>query len=246
MITARGVCKRYGKLTVLRDIDVDVPRGEVTAIVGPNASGKTTFNKILLGLVRPDAGEIQFDGSSIAGQSDYRARIGYMQQAPRFPDNLCPADIFAMLTDLRRDSGRRDEELIEIFALDSAMRTPMRFLSGGMRQRVNAALAFLFDPDLLVLDEPTAALDPVSSSALKDKIRRERNGGRTFIITSHVVNELQELADRIVFLLDGSVRFAGRPTELVSLTRETTLERAIASVMKGDLAPKRGMMELVL
>lgn len=246
MITARGVRKSYGRLTVLRDIDVDIPGGEVTAIVGPNASGKTTFNKILLGLVRPDAGQVLFDGVSIDGQSDYRARIGYMQQAPRFPDNLCPADVFAMLTDLRRGSGKKDEELIEIFALDSAMRTPMRFLSGGMRQRVNAALAFLFDPDLLVLDEPTAALDPVSSSALKDKIRRERNRGRTFIITSHVVNELQELADRIVFLLDGSVRFAGRPAELVSLTHETTLERAVASVMKGDHKTKRANMELVV
>ncbi len=246
MITARGVRKSYGKLAVLRDVDVDVPRGEVTAIVGPNASGKTTFNKILLGLVRADAGEILFDGVSIEGQSAYRGRIGYMQQAPRFPDNLCPADVFAMLSDLRRDSGRKDEELIEIFALESAMQTPMRFLSGGMRQRVNAALAFLFDPDLLVLDEPTAALDPVSSSALKDKIRRERNRGRTFIITSHVVNELQELADRIVFLLDGAVRFAGRPSELVSLTQESTLERAVASVMKGEPKVKRPNMELVI
>jgi Cu-processing system ATP-binding protein len=234
MIQARGVRKAYGTLTVLKDVDIDVPRGEVTAIIGPNASGKTTFNKILLGLVRPDAGEILVDGASIRGQSAYRARIGYMQQSARFPDNLRAPDVFAMLTDLRRDGTPRDDELIDTLALAPALQTPMRYLSGGMRQRVNAALAFLFSPDLLILDEPTAALDPLSSSTLKDKIRRERSHGRTFVITSHVLSELQELADRIVFLLDGAVRFTGRPADLMKQTGEPSLERAVASVMRGD------------
>lgn len=234
MIEARGIRKSYGALTALRDVDIDIPRGEVTAIIGPNASGKTTFNKILLGLVRPDAGEIRIDGVSIRGQSAYRSGIGYMQQAARFPHNLCAADVFAMLTDLRGRREQRDDELIDTLGLTPVLQMPMRFLSGGMRQRVNAALAFLFAPDLLILDEPTAALDPLSSSTLKSKIRRERARGRTFIITSHVLSELQELADHIVFLLDGSVRFVGRPEDLVRQAGETTLERAVASVMRGD------------
>ena len=246
MIEARGIRKSYGALPVLRDVDIDVPRGEVTAIIGPNASGKTTFNKILLGLVRADAGDIRIDGAPIRGQSAYRAGIGYMQQLARFPDNLCAADVFAMLTDLRHNHGHRDDELIDSLALAPALQTPMRFLSGGMRQRVNAALAFLFAPDLLILDEPTAALDPLSSSTLKDKIRKERARGRTFIITSHVLSELQELADRIVFLLDGSVRFSGRPAELYRQTGEGSLERAVASVMRdGRLPPPKQVMELV-
>jgi Cu-processing system ATP-binding protein len=157
-----------------------------------------------------------------------------MQQSARFPDNLRAADVFAMLTDLRRDRMPRDDELIDTLALAPALQTPMRYLSGGMRQRVNAALAFLFSPDLLILDEPTAALDPLSSSTLKDKIRRERSHGRTFVITSHVLSELQELADRIVFLLDGAVRFTGRPADLMKQTGEPSLERAVASVMRGD------------
>lgn len=234
MIRTRGLRKSYGALTVLRDVDIDVPQGEITAIIGPNASGKTTFNKILLGLVRPDAGEILFDGESIQGQAAYRARIGYMQQLARFPENLRAVDVFTMLTDLRGELGERDDELIDTLALAPVLQTPMRFLSGGMRQRVNAALAFLFSPDLLILDEPTAALDPLSASTLKDKIRRERARGRTFILTSHVLSELQELADRIVFLLDGGVRFAGRPADLLKQTGEGTLERAVASVMRGD------------
>jgi Cu-processing system ATP-binding protein len=231
MIKARGVSKSFGPIHVLEGIDVDIPMGEITAIVGPNASGKTTFNRILLGLVQPDAGEILFDGDSIIGQSAYRERIGYMPQAARFPENLCAGDVFEMIANLR-GTVRRDNELLDTLGMASILRTPFRQLSGGTRQRVNAALAFMFQPELLILDEPTAALDPVSSSILKDKIRAERSRGRTFIVTSHVLSEVEELADRIIFLLDGTVRFAGRPAELMAATGEMRLERAVASVMR--------------
>lgn len=232
MIQVRGVSKRFGAVQVLRDIDVDIPRGEVTAIIGPNASGKTTLNRILLGLVRPDAGEILFDGESIIGESAYRARIGYMPQAARFPENLCAGDVLEMIANLRPSPQLRDNELLATLSLGPILRTPVRQLSGGTRQRVNAALAFLLQPELLILDEPTAALDPVSSGVLKDKIRKERANGRTFIMTSHVLSELEELADRIVFLLDGTVRFAGRTDDLLRETGERDLERAVAAMMR--------------
>lgn len=232
MIRALGISKAFGPIQVLRGIDVDVPEGQVTAVIGPNASGKTTVNRILLGLVRPDAGDVLLHGASVLGTSDYRARIGYMQQAARFPENLCAADVFDMIAHLRRSSEPRDEELIDSLNLGEVLRTPFRQLSGGTRQRVNAALAFLMRPDLLILDEPTAALDPVSSSIFKDKIKAERSRGRTFILTSHVMSELEELADRIVFLLDGTVRFAGRPEELMCETAERRLERAVAKLMR--------------
>jgi len=120
------------------------------------------------------------------------------------------------------------------------MRVPLRNLSGGTRQRINAALAFLFHPELLILDEPTAGLDPISSSALKDKILRERAAGRTFIITSHVLSELEELADRVAFLLDGSVRFEGTPAALRHETGQPTLERAVAFLMRQGTRPGAG------
>jgi Cu-processing system ATP-binding protein len=232
MIEARGITKTYGRLRVLQGLDLDIERGQVTAIIGPNASGKTTFNKIVLGLVRPDAGEIRIDGRLINGTSAYRADIGYMPQAARYPENLCANDVLMMLADIRGASGERDEELIETFSLGPVLRTPIRVLSGGMRQRVNAALAFLFRPSLLILDEPTAGLDPISSSSLKDKILRDRDAGRTFILTSHVLSELEELADRITFLLDGVAHFSGTQDELMTRTGEPTLERAIASLMR--------------
>ena len=246
MIEARGVVKAYGPLSVLQGIDLDIEPGQITAIVGPNASGKTTFNKIVLGLVRADAGTVRFDGAVVNGTSAYRRRIGYMPQAARYPENLCAHDVLTMLSDLRGPHVTRDEELVDLFQLDAIMRAPLRTLSGGMRQRVNAALAFLFTPDLLILDEPTAGLDPISSSTLKDKMLRERANGRTFIITSHVMSELQELSDRIVFLLDGRVRFSGTQHTLKEMTREATLERAIASLMHsapsaGRVAPPPGV-----
>jgi Cu-processing system ATP-binding protein len=233
MIEARGLTKRFGSLRVLDGVDLVVPRGRITAIIGPNGSGKTTFNKSILGLVRPDGGELLFDGIPVNGDPGYRARIGYMPQAARFPENLCADEVIRLVLSIRGSSWRRDEELLRTFDLGPAMRTPVRLLSGGMRQRINAALAFLFYPELLILDEPTAGLDPVSSGVLKDKMRRERDAGRTLIVTSHVLSELEELADHIAFLLDGRVRFSGAPSELRALTGEPTLERAIANLMRG-------------
>lgn len=231
MIVARGVSKRFGRLQVLTGIDLDIVPGQVTAIVGPNASGKTTFNKIVLGLVKRDAGDVYFDGELVNGDAAYRSRIGYMPQIARFPENLCGQDLIGMLTDLRGKASL-DEELIDTLALCSVLNTPLRVLSGGTRQRINAALAFLFRPDLLVLDEPTAGLDPISSSLLKDKILRERDAGRTFIVTSHVLSELEEMVDRVAFLLDGAIRFSGTKQELKQSTGQRTLERAIAQLMR--------------
>lgn len=232
MISARGIRKRFGRLAVLNGVNLDVGRGSVTAIVGPNASGKTTFNRIILGLVRPDAGEIDFDGKRLNGDAGYRRRIGYMPQIARYPDNLTGRDLMAMVRDVRGKDAPRDEELVEALRLGPVLDTPLRVLSGGTRQRINAALAFLFRPDLLILDEPTAGLDPISAGTLKDRIRRERDEGRALIVTSHVLSELDEIADRIAFLLDGTVQFDGSRDELLRSTGQPTLERAIAHLMR--------------
>lgn len=232
MISARGVRKRFGRLPVLNGIDLDVARGAITAIVGPNASGKTTFNRIVLGLVRPDAGEIIFDGLRLNGTAAYRERIGYMPQIARYPENLSGRDVMSLVRDVRGDTAPRDEELVDLFELGPMLDKPLRVLSGGMRQRINAALAFLFRTDLLILDEPTAGLDPISAGILKDKMQRARKDGRTLIVTSHVLSELDEVADRIVFLLDGVVRFSGSRVELLASTGEPTLERAVAQLMR--------------
>jgi Cu-processing system ATP-binding protein len=234
MISARDVHKRFGRLPVLRGVDLDVPAGSITAIVGPNASGKTTLNRIILGLVKADRGEIRFAGQRLNGDARYRSRIGYMPQIARYPENLTARDVMGMVTDVRGHTGPRDEDMVDQFSLGPVLDTPLRVLSGGTRQRINAALAFLFSPDLLILDEPTAGLDPVSAGMLKDRLLRERDAGRALIVTSHVLSELDEIADRVAFLLDGVMRFQGSRRDLLDTTAEPNLGRAIARLMREE------------
>jgi Cu-processing system ATP-binding protein len=232
MITIRGLRKSYGRTPVLRDVDLDIGTGLVTAVLGPNGAGKTTLIKSCLGLVHPDAGAITIDGVTINGDAEYRRTIGYMPQVPRYPENLTVREILAMIRDLRGvPMEATDTELIEVFNLETQMEKPFRALSGGNRQRVSAAIAFMFRPRLLFLDEPTAGLDPVASSTLKDRIQREKEQGRTIVLTSHVMSEIEELADVVIYLLDGRVDFERSVKDLMAGTGEATLERAIARVM---------------
>ena len=234
MISIAGLTKRYGAQQVLRGLDLEVAAGRVTAIVGPNGTGKTTLIKAILGLVRPDGGTIEVDGHTVADGCDYRARIGYMPQIARFPQNLTGAELLAMLRDMRSapvDGRTIDDELVERFQLAPQLDKPVRTLSGGTSQKLNAVMAFLFSPDLLILDEPTAGLDPAASGVFKDKILAERDAGRTFVLSSHFMNELEELADDVVFLLEGKVRYSGAVDNLMRSTRQANLGRAISYLM---------------
>jgi Cu-processing system ATP-binding protein len=238
VIEIRALSKRFGAHDVLRGIDLTVTPARITGIVGPNGAGKTTLIKTILGLTRPDAGEVILDGRPVDPIRDgsYRARIGYMPQIARFPENLSAAELFAMLRDLRGDSRPVDHNLVRSFGLYEHFEKPLRTLSGGTRQKVNAALAFAFSPDLLILDEPTAGLDPVASGLLKETIAAQRELDRTVLITSHIMSELDELCDDVVFLLEGRIRYAGSVHDLKLRTRQFSLERAIAAMMTTEAA----------
>jgi Cu-processing system ATP-binding protein len=231
VIRVRGLTKQFGRLQVLRGLDLDIEAGRVTAVLGPNGAGKTTLIKSILGLVRPDGGSIDVAGVRVNGGAEYRAGIGYMPQLPRYPENLTVREILHMIRDLRGRFDDLDEELVGLFELESQYEKPFKTLSGGNRQRVSAAIAFMFRPQLLILDEPTAGLDPLASSTLKDKVLRERASGRTVVLTSHVMSEIEELADTVVYLLDGTVHFEESVATLLERTGEGTLERAMARMM---------------
>jgi len=234
LVHIRALTKSYGAQRVLQGVDLDITRGAVTAVIGPNGAGKTTLNKVLLGLVRPDAGTLLFDGRDMRNDTRHRERVGYMPQAARFPENFTARDVLAVLTDLRESAPARDDSLLEAFGLAAFLDRPVRALSGGQRQRLNAVAAFLFCPDLLLLDEPTAGLDPIASGILKDKICEVRDAGRAVLITSHVLSELEEFADVVVFLHEGRVRWVGALTLLLARTNAPTLERAIAELMRRE------------
>jgi Cu-processing system ATP-binding protein len=227
----QGLEKRYGPLEVLRGVDADFRPGRVGAILGPNGAGKTTLLKCLLGLVRPDRGRVEVGSAEVDGDAEYRRAIGYMPQLPRFPGNLSGRELTALLADLRDFDGVPDEELVEALALAGELDKPFRTLSGGTRQKVNAAVAFRFGTPVLVLDEPTAGLDPVAARVLKEKVRRERDRGRTVLLTSHDLGQVETLADDILFLLDGRVRWAGPMQALLAATGEADLEGAVAALL---------------
>jgi Cu-processing system ATP-binding protein len=236
MIQVRELRKRYGALDVLQGIDAEIPTGRVTGIVGPNAAGKTTLIKSILGLVRSDSGSIEVDSVRVNGDESYRRKIGYMPQIARFPSNLTGGELLAMLRELRPDIKEIDDELVRTFGLGLELTKKLNDLSGGTKQKINAVAAFLFKPATLILDEPTAGLDPRSARILKDKILDERRRGRTFIVTSHVMSELEELADNVIFISEGKVRFSGSLDQIKRLTRQVNLERAVAELMEQGAA----------
>ncbi len=242
MIRTENISKSFGKLSVLNGISLSCGSGETISLIGPNSSGKTTLIKCLLGMVIPDSGKIFFDNADISGDWQYRERIGYMPQIGRYPENMTIGEVLNMIRDLRRkNEGETDSELIHAFGLDAILNKRMRTLSGGTRQKVSASIAFLFHPQVLILDEPTAGLDPVASETLKEKIRKEKEKGRIILITSHILSDLDDLVTRVIYLQDGNVLFHKSISELRNDTGEAKLSRAIAAVMK-DNAPVENVL----
>lgn len=210
--------------------------GRVTAVLGPNAAGKTTLAKIVAGLAHADRGIVRIDGVPLDARGDYKRQIGYMPQTPALPDNLNSNDLFALLRSLRGIAAPVDAALISELDLGEHLKKPFRTLSGGTRQKVNAAAAFLFSPSLVILDEPTNGLDPAAAGIVRAKIRSCREEGRAVLLTSHIMSEIEQLADDVVLLYDGAVRFSGDVAMLKQKTRQASVEDAVAVLMRSTLA----------
>ena len=231
MVEINSLKKSFGKLEVLKKVDLHIKRETICAVLGPNASGKTTIIKCMLGLVIPDGGEIIIDGHNTKGAWDYRKSIGYMPQIARFPENLSVNELIDMIQNLRSQQGNKDH-LIETFGLQPYLKKSLRNLSGGTRQKVNAVLALMFDTPLLIFDEPTTGLDPISLIKMKDFIAEEKKKGKTILLTTHIMGLVEELADEIIFLLEGEIYFQGSITALKERYQESDIERAIANLVK--------------
>ena len=231
MIIASNVTKQFGKLKALDNVSTTCNKGECIALIGPNGSGKTTLIKSILGMVVPDSGFITFKENNILHHWKYRDEIGYMPQIGRYPDNMTIGQVLDMMKDIRNKKMALDEDLIKSFSLQHLLSKRMRTLSGGTRQKVSAALAFLFDPVVLILDEPTAGLDPVASELLKEKIIAEKEKGKLVLITSHVLSELDDLVTRIIYMQEGKLLFNKSIEALRQDTGEGKLSKAIAQVM---------------
>ena len=230
MISIEKIHKRFGKNKVLKGIDLDISKNGIFAILGPNGSGKTTLIKSILGMVIPDDGDIRINDVLIKKKSKYRDQIDYLPQIANFPSNLTVKEIINMIKDLRNKPGE-DQKLVELFQLEPFMSKKLGTLSGGTKQKVNIVLTLMFDSPIIILDEPTTGLDPIALLHLKDIILEEKKRGKTILISSHIMSFVEEMADEIVFLLEGKVYFKGDINALQAQTKETNFERAIANLL---------------
>lgn len=230
MISIKKLHKRFGKLTVLDGLDLEIQKGGIFAVLGPNGSGKTTLIKCLLGMVVPNKGEIYYNNKSVLNKFEYRNNLNYLPQIANFPSNLSVNELISMVKNLRPKESN-EKELIDLFGLNSFLTKKLGNLSGGTKQKVNLVLTFMFDSDLIILDEPTTGLDPIALIHLKDLIQKEKEKGKTILLTTHIMSVVDELADEIVFLLDGKIYFKGSVNELKEQTGNSNLEHAIANLI---------------
>ncbi len=235
MIQIEKLHKKFGKLTVLDGLDLTIEKGGIFAILGPNGSGKTTLIKCLLGMVVPDKGEVKLNGKSVLKQWAYRNELNYLPQIANFPTNLSVKELIAMVKNLRPKAAN-EQELIDLFGLNPFLKKKLGNLSGGTKQKVNLVLTFMFDSDLIILDEPTTGLDPIALIYLKELINKAKQAGKTVLITTHIMSLVDELADEIVFLLDGKIYFKGSVNALKKQTEQESLEHAIANLISKQYA----------
>ena len=235
MVNIQNLHKRFNKNIVLSGVDLNINEGGIFAVLGPNGSGKTTLIKSILGMVIPNKGKIEVLGENIKKSSNYRYKIDYLPQIANFPNNLKVKELIRMIKDLRGKKSE-DQRLIELFKLEPFLNKKLGNLSGGTKQKVNIVLAFMFDSPLIILDEPTTGLDPISLIRLKELIQVEKGRGKTILITSHIMSFVEEVSDEIVFLLEGKIYFKGSISELKTKTNQPDFEHAIASILTDNHA----------
>ncbi|MFA5508459.1 MAG: ABC transporter ATP-binding protein [Vulcanimicrobiota bacterium] len=233
-LQVKDLRKSFGKLQVLDKLSLEIQKGGVFAVLGPNGSGKTTLLKSILGMVVPEQGDILFDGQTVLRRCDYRNRLNYLPQIANFPANLSVQELIKMVQNLRPKPSHPNP-LLDLFGLVPSLPKKLGHLSGGTKQKVNLLLTFMFDSELYILDEPTTGLDPLSVLQLKGLIAEQKEKGHTVLFTTHIMSLVEEIADEIVFLLEGKIHFQGSVATLLGQTQERSVERAVARLMTGDV-----------
>jgi ABC-2 type transport system ATP-binding protein len=211
-----GLRKRYGRQTAVADVSFTVARGEIVGLLGPNGAGKTTVIKMLLGLVRPDAGEVLLLGRP-APDPRSRAEVGYLPELFRYQPWLTASEVLALhtrLAGLAVPAAERHERLAAVGLADRAGDRVGGF-SKGMQQRLGMAVALVTRPRLVILDEPTSALDPIGRADVRDLLLALKAGGVTVLLNSHLIGEVERVCDRVVILDKGRVAAAGSLSELL-------------------------------
>lgn len=234
MISIQNVSKSYGKQYVLDNVDLLFEPGQSIALIGPNGSGKTTLIKSILGLVLPDSGSIKVKDNHVNLSPEYRKNIGYMPQLSRFPEQMRVRQLFSLMKKIRKDVSHNnyDLALFDDYHIAEMENKSLGALSGGMKQQVSAALAFLFRPEIIILDEPTAGLDPISNEILKNKVNEAQAQNRLVLTTSHILSDLEEICNQIVYLMDGKVLLNEAMSHMALTTGESKLNKMVVKYLQ--------------
>jgi Cu-processing system ATP-binding protein len=240
VIAFRRFRKTFGSEVAVADLTLDVRRGETLALLGPNGSGKTTTLKAVAGLIRPTSGEVLLgEPGQASHHPDARRVVSFLPQRVAFPDTLTGREVVEFYRALRATDPRRTDEALGFASLNGASARPVGTYSGGMLQRLGLAVAFLPDTPVLLLDEPTAALDPEGLAAFYVMVERYAQEGRTVLFTSHQLGDAERLADRFAILV------AGRLVAVLTL-RELHDQLAQRGVMRVRVAAAQaGLLERV-
>lgn len=220
VLSTSELTRRFGSVTALDRLTVELPSAGVIGLVGPNGSGKSTLIRILLGLIRPTAGSAAVLGSSVHEPAAYASRVGVLIESPAFIPALSARANLVSLARLRRVPLERVEAVLEQTGLVGRDREPVKRFSLGMKQRLGIAAALLPDPELLILDEPTNGLDPAGIVEIRELLRHLGRNGRTVIVSSHQLSEIEAVCDHLVIIRFGKLVFAGPMADVMKRTRE--------------------------
>ena len=223
-IETHGLSKHFGQRKAVDDLTMSIPAGTIAGFVGPNGAGKTTTIRLLLGLVRPGAGSATILGQPLTHPERYLPRVGALVEAPAFYPGLSGKTNLEVLAHLGGHPRSRVGQLLELVELNDRGADPVRKYSQGMKQRLGVAMALLPDPDLLILDEPANGLDPLGIIQMRDLLRRLREQGKTIFLSSHLLGELEQVADWLVILHLGKALFSGPARELLDRRGELVVE----------------------
>ncbi len=215
-ITTSGLTKRFGSRVAVKDLTVEVPAGRIVGFVGPNGAGKTTTLRMLLGLIRPSSGEAQVLGRPISDPASYLGRVGALIETPAFYPTLSGRDNLRVLATLGNIEGGRIPGLLKTVGLEGRERDRVEGYSLGMKQRLGVAAALLPDPDLLILDEPANGLDPEGIREMRELLRTLDAEGKTIFVSSHLLGELEQVADWLVVIKQGEAIWTGPTHDLIA------------------------------
>ena len=230
IIEVINLVKKYQNSIILDNINTQFYCGCTTAILGPNASGKSTLLKCILRLVLPTAGKIIIQGKDWNINTYAQEHIAYMPQVPALPDNQNWSNLLSLLRALNPNLTP-NFDLADELGVNKFASKPFSTLSGGSKQKIVASVAFLFPRPIYILDEPTVGLDPIATIIIKKKIKSVVDSGHSVLLTSHVLSEVDELADNLIYLLEGRIKFSGTSLELKNRYQANNIELALANLL---------------